>query len=239
MLKTSKTIGTIIKDLQNYGLVSTELKPKKLIHSSEDLNLIEEVTPSPGTVYKISEESEPSMGAKTKDYPITTYSGMKHFVGKFPARTELTTLSGDKPSKSIGWSISEDIGIGVVNPRGVAHGSMRTSGSLINQLPKDDCAGLFCYYEGYGECKIVLSVEKGDSKHVSVVAYIYVKSDDSISVHIDNDKFKLRGDGVTKNIVFRIHESLLKNKYFCEKELLRFFLDGCIQALKTATVVED
>lgn len=40
------------------------------------------------------------------------------FMGKIPLRNELTVLPADNPSpKPIGWTIHENIGIGVVNMR--------------------------------------------------------------------------------------------------------------------------
>jgi len=41
------------------------------------------------------------------------------FTGVLPIRTEITVLSADSPP-NIGWSIFEQIGLGVPNPRGVA-----------------------------------------------------------------------------------------------------------------------
>jgi hypothetical protein len=42
-------------------------------------------------------------------------------IAIWPYRSELTILPADKTKDKIGWSIFENIGIGVVNPHGVIH----------------------------------------------------------------------------------------------------------------------
>lgn len=36
-----------------------------------------------------------------------------------PARSEIKVIPADKPGKSIGWTVTEHVGVGVFNPRGV------------------------------------------------------------------------------------------------------------------------
>jgi len=57
--------------------------------------------------------------------PGTIYScADPEFVGVMPIRQDIEVLPADEPRKlSLGWVVSEIIGIGIVNPRGVAKGS--------------------------------------------------------------------------------------------------------------------
>lgn len=45
------------------------------------------------------------------------------FVGVMPVRQDIEVIPADEPKQlKLGWVISEEIGIGIVNPRGVAVG---------------------------------------------------------------------------------------------------------------------
>lgn len=47
------------------------------------------------------------------------------FVGVMPVRQDIEVLPADEPKQlKLGWVVNEIIGIGIVNPRGVAHGDM-------------------------------------------------------------------------------------------------------------------
>lgn len=76
---------------------------------------------------------------------MTNFTDPK-FYGKFPIRTEIEVLGPDKPmiigmrnaliincrgrmskrSRFLGWTVSEKIGIGIINPRGIKAGSKST-----------------------------------------------------------------------------------------------------------------
>lgn len=50
------------------------------------------------------------------------------FVGVMPVRQDIEVLPADEPKQlKLGWVVSEIVGIGIVNPRGVAKGAVRTS----------------------------------------------------------------------------------------------------------------
>ena len=47
------------------------------------------------------------------------------FVGVMPVRQDIEVLPADEPKQlKLGWVVSEIIGIGIVNPRGVASGEL-------------------------------------------------------------------------------------------------------------------
>lgn len=49
------------------------------------------------------------------------------FVGVMPIRQDIEVLPADEPKRlSLGWVVSEEIGLGIVNPRGVAKGAKST-----------------------------------------------------------------------------------------------------------------
>lgn len=49
------------------------------------------------------------------------------FVGVMPIRQDIEVIPADEPKRlSLGWVVSEEIGIGIVNPRGVAVGHKST-----------------------------------------------------------------------------------------------------------------
>jgi hypothetical protein len=49
------------------------------------------------------------------------------FVGVMPVRQDIEVLPADEPKQlKLGWVVSEIIGIGIVNPRGVSKGSKST-----------------------------------------------------------------------------------------------------------------
>lgn len=59
----------------------------------------------------------------SKIVPAGTVYGLAdpEFVGVMPVRQDIEVLPADEPRRmSLGWVISEIIGIGIVNPRGVA-----------------------------------------------------------------------------------------------------------------------
>jgi hypothetical protein len=50
------------------------------------------------------------------------------FVGVLPVRQDIEVLPADEPKQlKLGWVVSEVIGIGIVNPRGVAVGKKSAS----------------------------------------------------------------------------------------------------------------
>jgi hypothetical protein len=60
------------------------------------------------------------------------------YVGKMPLRSDIVVLPADDPKllKKIGFSVEEKIGIGVVNPRGVAIASKITVvDGILNEHP--------------------------------------------------------------------------------------------------------
>lgn len=63
--------------------------------------MVSKIVP-PGTVYAVSDPE---------------------FVGVMPVRQDIEVLPADEPKQlKLGWVVSEEIGIGIVNPRGVALG---------------------------------------------------------------------------------------------------------------------
>lgn len=64
---------------------------------------------------------------------------------KLPVRTELEVLPADKPSRTIGWTCTEHIGMGVVNPGGVTRMSITTFFYLFE---------LFGYYIYYDDVEV-------------------------------------------------------------------------------------
>jgi hypothetical protein len=60
--------------------------------------------------------------------PGTVYGASDpEFVGVMPIRQDIEVLPADEPKQlKLGWVVSEEIGIGIVNPRGVAKGSKST-----------------------------------------------------------------------------------------------------------------
>jgi hypothetical protein len=60
--------------------------------------------------------------------PGTVYScADPEFVGVLPVRQDIEVLPADEPKQlKLGWVVSEIIGIGIVNPRGVARGNKST-----------------------------------------------------------------------------------------------------------------
>jgi hypothetical protein len=60
--------------------------------------------------------------------PGTVYGAADpEFVGVMPIRQDIEVLPADEPKQlKLGWVVSEEIGIGIVNPRGVAKGSKST-----------------------------------------------------------------------------------------------------------------
>ncbi len=60
--------------------------------------------------------------------PGTVYAlADAEFVGVLPVRQEIEVMPADEPRRlSLGWVVSEEIGIGIVNPRGVSKGSKST-----------------------------------------------------------------------------------------------------------------
>lgn len=61
--------------------------------------------------------------------PGTVYGGADpEFIGVMPVRQEIEVYPADEPKQlKLGWVISEEIGIGIVNPRGVALGRKSTA----------------------------------------------------------------------------------------------------------------
>ena len=50
------------------------------------------------------------------------------FVGVMPVRQDIEVLPADEPKQlKLGWVVSEIVGIGIVNPRGVAKGAVRSA----------------------------------------------------------------------------------------------------------------
>ncbi len=85
-------------ELDNISLLK---KPGKLLH--------------PGTPVRVNKEGL-----------IDTFDEDPSFFGKIPLRTSITCIPADDPSqRTIGWSMSEKIGVAVVNPR--VKGSVRIS----------------------------------------------------------------------------------------------------------------
>ena len=67
---------------------------------------------------------------------LDTDPGFSQIPGPMPIRTELTVLSSDKPSdKLTGWSITEHIGIGVINPKGVTGLKFEPTHPLVCEWP--------------------------------------------------------------------------------------------------------
>ena len=60
--------------------------------------------------------------------PGTVYGAADpEFVGVMPIRQDIEVLPADEPKQlKLGWVVSEEIGIGIVNPRGVAKGTKST-----------------------------------------------------------------------------------------------------------------
>ena len=60
--------------------------------------------------------------------PGTVYGAEDtEFVGVMPIRQDIEVLQADEPKQlKLGWVVSEEIGIGIVNPRGVAKGTKST-----------------------------------------------------------------------------------------------------------------
>ena len=60
--------------------------------------------------------------------PGTVYAAADpEFVGIMPIRQDIEVLPADEPRQlKLGWVVSEEIGIGIVNPRGVAVGRKST-----------------------------------------------------------------------------------------------------------------
>jgi len=60
--------------------------------------------------------------------PGTVYGAADpEFVGVMPIRQDIEVLPADEPKQlKLGWVVSEEIGIGIVNPRGVAMGAKST-----------------------------------------------------------------------------------------------------------------
>lgn len=54
------------------------------------------------------------------------------FMGKFPLKTELTVLSADKASRSIGSTAKESIGVGIFNPRGMTGFNLQRATVFFN-----------------------------------------------------------------------------------------------------------
>lgn len=53
------------------------------------------------------------------------------FVGVMPVRQDIEVLPADEPKQlKLGWVVSEIVGIGIVNPRGVASGTIQGSESI-------------------------------------------------------------------------------------------------------------
>jgi hypothetical protein len=61
--------------------------------------------------------------------PGTVYGcADKEFVGVMPVRMDIEVLPADQPLRlSLGWVVAEEIGIGIVNSRGVAAGKKSTT----------------------------------------------------------------------------------------------------------------
>lgn len=61
--------------------------------------------------------------------PGTVYAAADpEFVGVMPIRQDIEVLPADEPKRlSLGWVVSEEIGIAIVNPRGVAKGNKSVS----------------------------------------------------------------------------------------------------------------
>ena len=60
--------------------------------------------------------------------PGTVYAAADpEFVGVMPIRQDIQVLPADEPKQlKLGWVVAEEIGIGLVNPRGVARGTKST-----------------------------------------------------------------------------------------------------------------
>ncbi|KKK46751.1 hypothetical protein LCGC14_3162110 [marine sediment metagenome] len=61
----------------------------------------------------------------SKIIPVGSVFGVAdpEFVGVMPVRQDIEVLPADEPKQlKLGWVVNEIIGIGVVNPRGVAVG---------------------------------------------------------------------------------------------------------------------
>jgi hypothetical protein len=59
---------------------------------------------------------------KSKIIPPNTIYACEdpEFIGKMPIRQDILVLPADEPKQlKLGWIVSEMIGIGIVNPRGV------------------------------------------------------------------------------------------------------------------------
>ena len=66
----------------------------------------------------------------SKIVPVGTVFGAAdpEFVGVMPIRQDIEVLPADEPKRlSLGWVVNEIIGIGIVNPRGVAVGRVTTA----------------------------------------------------------------------------------------------------------------
>lgn len=73
-----------------------------------------------------------------------------------PLRTNLTVLPADKPSKPIGWTVKETVGISVVNTRGMLKFNRTLLFELIDSYWK------VCVY-GYNDGHILCVVHDNDS----------------------------------------------------------------------------
>ena len=61
--------------------------------------------------------------------PGTVYAcADPEFVGVMPVRQDIEVLPADEPKQlKLGWVVSEIIGLGILNPRGVARGAKSVS----------------------------------------------------------------------------------------------------------------
>jgi len=67
------------------------------------------------------EDDEEKLVVLAEDMGLTMEDGK--LVSVMPVRQDIEVVSADKPSqRMLGWTVTEEIGIAMVNPRGIATG---------------------------------------------------------------------------------------------------------------------
>jgi hypothetical protein len=75
----------------------------------------------------------------------------KQLLGRIPVRTDLTVLPADKPSdKPVGWSVTETVGIAMVNPSSV--GRLSVEWPYVCEWP----------LPGRPDCRLVATLQDGN-----------------------------------------------------------------------------
>ncbi len=135
--------GIVSKDLLNLSLESEYLEKRiKLALGSEEVSLIKrpDKVIQPGTPLYLNREG-------LLDVHRENWAEDESFFGTIPVRTEISVIPADPPGqRTIGWSMSEKIGVAAVSPNGGIRMTIVPPVVLTRPFPARGRFNLAAYY---------------------------------------------------------------------------------------------